>query len=249
MMDFETICYLQNPKTGCTYVAEFLRVFCSDELKRYNKHKLVLVPQDKFYFMNVREPLDLYVSLFNFGLDSKGGVQARLIRAGRGDLYEAGIEGFEPWLEFVLDESNSELLDSGYTADAASQVGLASYRFLRLACPVFAVHSSHFRGGRILEVYEERRIVDAIIRFERLADDLAELVEGPLRESIRDVPAALEWLRDSHRINPSSRRDRPAPGLGQATIDRLREREWPLYELFYPAGPVPGGVTATPAAE
>ena len=38
MIEFETFCYLQNHKTGCSMVEMFLRRHCSEDIVRYEKH-------------------------------------------------------------------------------------------------------------------------------------------------------------------------------------------------------------------
>ena len=140
MLDFETICYLENPKTGSTYVVEFLRTFCADRLLRFHKHAMVPVAKDKFYFLNVREPLDLYQSLYSFGLDGRGGVYTRLARAGHGGLYEHGPAGFEPWMEFVLDDAHSPLLDP--TSPSRPGAGSASSPIGSCVSPHPSSHAS-----------------------------------------------------------------------------------------------------------
>ncbi len=237
MMDFETICYLENPKTGCTYVGEFLRIFCADRLLRFRKHVMVRAVKDKFYFLNVREPLDLYKSLYSYGLDGAGGVYTRLARAGHAGLYEHGAAGFVPWMQFMLDESRASLVDPDYSSQTARRIGLASYRFLRLTSPVYWRDPSAFQGN-IMQTYEAHSIINAVVRFESLTADLGNLVEGSLRQSMRDVDGALAWLRDSPPINQSGRGDRESlPDLPAEVLDRLREKEALIYQLFYPSGP------------
>ncbi len=237
MLDFETVCYLENPKTGSTYVVEFLRIFCADRLVRFRKHAMVPAVKDKFYFLNVREPLDLYKSLYSFGLDGRGGVYTRLARAGHAGLYEHGAAGFAPWMEFMLDDSHSSLLDPAYSPEIARRLGLVSYRFLVLTSPVFMRDPSAFQGD-IMDTYERESILNAVVRYESLSDDLGDLVTGPLRQSMRDVDGALAWLRESPRINQSSRGDRdPLPDLTQELLGKLQEKESVVYRLFYPSGP------------
>jgi hypothetical protein len=94
MIEFESFCFLQNHKTGCTLVETFLRAHCSEDIVRYEKHWAPPARRSgKFHFVGVREPLDTYLSLFNYGLDGRGEIFLRLNAAGLGALYEAGIGG------------------------------------------------------------------------------------------------------------------------------------------------------------
>ena len=104
MIEFESFCFLQNHKTGCTLVETFLRAHCSEDIVRYEKHWAPPARRPgKFHFVGVREPLDTYLSLFNYGLDGRGEIFLRLNAAGLGALYAAGIDGFAEWLRHILD--------------------------------------------------------------------------------------------------------------------------------------------------
>jgi len=237
LIEFDTFCYLQNHKTGCTFVETFLRTFSTEGIRAYRKHAALSAgTRERFYFINVREPLDVYLSLFNFGLDGHGEIFERLRAAGHAGLYDRGIEGFEAWLKFVLDANNSRLLTPGYGRAVSTHVGLVTYRLLRLACPGFATACERFSGAvDIRRHYEREKIVGAVIRYESLAEDLGKLVEGPLRHAITDVGAAQAWICGTPPINASNRRDRQTPpALAPATLDLLRAREWFMYEIFYP---------------
>lgn len=237
MIDFDTFCYLQNHKTGCTFVEAFLRNFSRQKVRAYHKHAAVSFKQpDKFYFVNVRDPLDTYLSLFNFGLDGNGEIFERLKRAGHGGLYGRGIAGFEAWLDFVLEAGNGQLLLPAYSRPVAERVGLVSYRFLRLACPGFAAACARFScAGDVRRHFEKESIVGAVIRYETLAGDLRRLVAGPLKGAIADEAAAQAWISGTPPINPSNRRDKGRQvDLAPATLNALHEREWFMYENFYP---------------
>jgi hypothetical protein len=238
MIEFDSLCYLQNQKTGCSMVEMFLRQRCSEGIVRYEKH---MAPKrrkpGKFYFISVREPLDTYLSLFNYGLDGKGELFARLVAAGFGGLYSNGIEGFGAWADFVLDPKHASLMHpKGYPA-VSSQLGLVSFRYLRLAALHFEQHccglTSH---AAIVDFFRAQQLVDAVIRYESLQHDLQALVEGPLRHAFADLSAALAWIAASPRINESTRRDRNArPVLAETLRQRLVEREWFLYQTHYAA--------------
>ncbi len=71
MLRYETFCDLQNHKTAPTFVETFLSQFSKEPLVRYIKHRAPNKRQKNvFYFVNVRDPFDLYLWLFNYGLYS-----------------------------------------------------------------------------------------------------------------------------------------------------------------------------------
>lgn len=236
MIEFDSFCYLQNQKTGCTMVEMFLRKHCSEDIVRYEKHMAAkLRKSGKFYFVSVREPLDTYLSLFNYGLDGKGELFARLVAGGLSRLYAQGINGFSAWLEFVLDPAHAALVYPKGCAAVAAQLGLVSFRFLRLAALDFEQQSAGLTSpAAIVDYYAAHRLVDKVIFYETLQHDLLELVEGPLRHAFADLPAARAWISASPRVNVSSRRDMAdKPLLSAALRARLIEREWFLYQTCY----------------
>lgn len=236
MIEFDTFCYLQNHKTGCTFVETFLRTYSAEPVRMFHKHSaLAAARPGKFHFVNVREPLDVYLSLYNFGLDGGGEILQRMREIGQGAFYDRGIGGFGAWLEFALDPKHAQVLTPAYTSAVAAHVGLVSYRFLRLACPGFTAACARFTcADDVRNFYRDRNVADAVIRYESLAGDLGRIVAGPLKSAIKDADAAQAWIRDTPPINPSTRRDRQAPVvLEHSTRDRLREREWFMYEFFY----------------
>lgn len=236
MIEFDSLCYLQNHKTGCTFVEAFLRKFCKEPIRHYAKHAAwQRRDEGKFYFVNVREPLDAYLSLFNYGLDRRGEIYARLSVNGFSSLYAAGIAGFPRWLDFVLDARHAALVYPAESMALAPMVGLQSLRFLRLASPGFEGAARRLTSRRSIEQYlEQYGTVDAVIRNEVLADDLSALVQGPLAKAIEPMRDALAWIRNAPRVNASNRRDGDAPlQLDAALRARLDQREWYLYEHFY----------------
>lgn len=236
MIEFASFCYLQNQKTGCTMVETFLRQHCSEDIVRYEKHKAPLQwKNDKVYLISVREPLDSYLSLFNYGLDGKGEMFGRLRSAGKVDLYANGIGGFGYWLEFLLDPANARLIYPSGCGAAAPIVGLVSCRFLRLATAGFEKECARL-GSRaaFTDFLTNTRMVDKVIRYENLQNELMELVNSTLSHVFIDRNDALKWLAVSPRINSSNRRENPGAALLTAAQRALLiEREWYLYQNLY----------------
>jgi len=232
MIEFESFCFLQNHKTGCTLVETFLRTHCSEDIVRYEKHWAPPARSPrKFHFVGVREPLDTYLSLFNYGLDGRGEIFERLNAAGLGGLYAAGIDGFSDWLRRMLDPRGSAALYPSGCGWMAPECGLLTARFLRLAIP----GSQRGPGGDWAARLAGPDAVDAVLRHETLIPQLRDLVCGPLRHAFVNLEAALAWLAAPPRINASQRRDRPGELQVPAELRaQLAERERLLYDAHYP---------------
>jgi hypothetical protein len=242
MLEFNSFCYLENHKTGCTFVVEFLRRFCNEPVVSYDKHAAVEKPvPGKLYFTNVREPLALYRSLYAYGLDGRGKVFLHLKRQGRFDLYAKGADGFVGWLEFVLDERHSTLLSKAYTPRVARAMGFMSWRFLRLACAGFEAAVPTMPNAAALQAYmRDHYLLTGILHQESLREDLRKLIRGRLAGCINNPDAALAWLGEAPDINRSvSVESSSLPSLPADLHARLLAKEAYLYRRFYRSQLVP----------
>jgi len=238
MIEFETLCYLQNQKTGCTFVETMLRKHCSEGIVRYEKHRVLPRRKPgKFYFISVREPLDAYGSLFRFGLDKKGELFMRLRATGHAALYARGMEGFAAWLEFVLDARHASLVFPAAGPELSAALGLQSWRYLRLAALNLDQGARTLTSPQALRDYaQEHKVVSSVVRYECMQQDLSELVQGQLAHAFADPAEAVRWLQQSPRINAS---ETQAPlalrDIAHDLLERLMQREWYLYGHFYNA--------------
>lgn len=233
MIEFDSFCYLQNQKTGSSMVETFLRQCCSEGIVRYEKHHAAKQKlAHKFYFISVREPLDTYFSLFNYGLDGKGQLFELLQARGLGQLYAAGVDGFDVWLAFVLDPENAALFYPKACRAIAAHLGLLSMRFLRLACLDFEQQSAQLKDhSSIMNYFNTQLLVDQVLHYESLQTQLLAIVNGPLRHAFIDLAAAQAWIARSPRVNASTPRVQPL--LSAALQQKLVEREWFLYQTYY----------------
>ncbi len=236
MLMYNTVCYLQNHKTGSTFVDAFLLEHCKEPLRPYHKHSVVITHEPKvFYFTNVREPVALYRSLYAYGVDGRGEVYERLCAHGRADLYAATPDGFTRWLTFILAPQNAPYLHPAYTPALASMLGFMSWRFLRLACLHFQKNAlSISSGAQLATLIRTTYFMSTVLRQETLRADLAALVTHQLKHAIRDVPAALAWITHTANVNTSSASERPTSDFDTAaTRELIAAREVFLYETFY----------------
>ena len=240
MIEFKTFCYLQNQKTGCTFVESFLREHSSEPVVAYEKH----VPVSKrkpgmFYFINVREPIALYRSLYAYGLDGRGTVFVRLKALGHESLYAKGKEGFPDWLSVILNPKNAKALSGMYTPEVAQVCGFMTWRFLRLAAFGFEKAAPGFGTRKELNDFvREKFFMNAVLKQESLREDLAQLVRGPLASRVKDANQALAWIGETPPINASaSMSGSDDVPVDEALMRRVFAKERRLYNNFYPEAP------------
>lgn len=204
MLVYRSFIYLQNHKTGCSFVEACLREFCVDQLLAYKKHACLRSDPGRFCFINVRNPYSVYRSLFAYGLDKRGEVYQRLVRSGKESLYAAGPSGFSRWLEFIFEPTNARLLAENFTESASRCMGFVTWRFLRLACPGFEEDCKSFDVKTNLEKYFiERNILADVVRQENLKDDLFRILSSSIRPYFPDQVALKAWLAAAPHINKS----------------------------------------------
>lgn len=237
MLEYGTYCYLQNQKTGCTFVEQFLRRSSNEPLVAFEKHAAVRQRDPaKFYFINVREPLELYRSLYAYGLDGKGIVWERLTKIGLQSLYAKGPEGFSQWLRFVLDEKHAQALGNGYSTASAQLMGLMTWRFFRLAVSGFESAAPSFKTRKDVNVYvRDNFFMNAVLKQETLREELTQLVHGPLASRVTSVDDAIAWIQAAPRINASASltEDDEVP-IDEEALQLVFSKERRLYRHFYP---------------
>lgn len=134
MQDFGKFVYLGMQKTASTYVNRFLIECCTLDMIAFKKHKPVREDYDstKLYFITIRHPLSLYLSLYRYGLMKKGGLYKKLKSHNMLHCYS----DITTFVDFILDAENANYLDDGYDRFVAEEIGLMTFRFLRLALNV-----------------------------------------------------------------------------------------------------------------
>ena len=240
MLDFQTYCYLQNQKTGCTFVEEFLRNFSREPLLAYDKHAIVASREaSKFYFINVREPLALYRSLFAYGVDGKGTVYLRLKALGHERLYARGPAGFSEWLRFVLDGRNALLLSNEYTPGVARLAGLMTWRFFRLSVAGYEAAAPGFtHRAEMNRFVKAGYFMNAVLKQESLRQGLATLAQRELASRLKNVDQALAWIEAAPPINVSeSITQADEVAVDEDAMRLLFHKESQLYHNFYPNAP------------
>ncbi|GAA1991042.1 hypothetical protein GCM10009718_30980 [Isoptericola halotolerans] len=238
MHAFHSLAYLDVEKSGSTYVSRFLRDFLDDDEVAFRKHVELedRPPAGRLHVISVRDPLDTYLSLYSYGCQGKGGLSGTIREAGLGHLYDGTAEGFDGWLDVVLDPAYASALNprSYDKSGVAPHTGLLSYRVARLSSPRprrwmrQATSADDFVAR-----YRSNTVVDVVLRNESLTEDLEALVRRTDLEWRPSRAVALETLRAQRRLNTSRRLDDD----GAFTVPhdarrRVAARERLLTEVF-----------------
>jgi hypothetical protein len=142
----------------------------------------------------------LYSSLYRFGLDGRGGIFKNIAKANQLSVYAS----FESFSEFLLDPRNGPVLHPCYSQEIASEIGLASFRYLLLNL------RSPFNKLRLCA--EQKRPVSDLMRYsiisyvlknESLNDELLKLSTELLPEHF-NPDRAREFLINASRRNQST---------------------------------------------
>ena len=201
MHDFGKIVYLDFQKTGSSFVSQFLRAACIHPERRLQKHAWIEddFSRDASYFITVRHPLMLYSSLYRFGLDKRGGIHARIMKANRATVYSS----FESFTAFLLDPGNAAILHPYYGENAAREMGFMSFRFLllNLQFPLAKIGECIARGDALSSLMGQS-IISHVLKNENLNSELLRLSMELLPQHF-DAAKAKEFLARAPRVNES----------------------------------------------
>lgn len=238
MHAFVSLAYLDVEKSGSTFVSQFLRDFLDDEEVSFGKHEPLedVPPAGRLHVLSVRDPFDTYLSLYSYGCQGRGVLWRSLRKEGLGPLYDGSVDGFQRWLDVVLDPARAHLMrPSGYhRSGVAEHVGLLSYRVARLSAPRPMAWLSQVTSAEgLVAAYRERSVVDEVLRNETLAADLERLVRRPDLRWRPSRQAALAALGRPARVNASERVDRgPGFEVPAGAWEAVAEREPLLTQVF-----------------
>jgi len=238
MHDFGKIVYLDVQKTGSTYVSRFLQNnLLVSEITLCKHCPVKRVSRNALYFISVREPLQLYISLYQYGLEGRGGLADRFAEHGLSSYYQPDSTlAFEKWLDFMLSPDSSRYFGIGYQRSPHTLFGLLSFRFLRLSfvAPVVKLRRARSRQS-LLKIYNRHKIHDHVIKTETLNQDLEKLLDSKVGSFFKPREQVKFYLQNSERINTSKFGAAFQPeNISPDLVAYLKEREWFLYEQFYP---------------
>ncbi len=237
MIDFGKIVYLDVQKTGSSFVARFLRE-CTDlpELARHRHAPATEQRPDVFYFTTVRNPLAQYISLFQYGLQGRGGMVERFRDAGMADIYQPSAAAFEQWLGFMIAPENAAFFGTRYRNTLPHMLGLQSYRFLALS---FIKPGPTLRRAKtkddLRRIYTAKKLHSHVIKTESLNQGLENLLDCKVGTFFNPREQVMSYLQNAKRAKKSAtvagfQLGKISPDL----INEMKRREWFLYENFYP---------------
>ncbi len=241
MQEFENLAYFDLQKTGSTTIKAVLRNILDENILYRNVHDGPREDYDhsKPSFVSTREPLSLYISLFNFAtMERKGNLHKRMLRSGQGGFFEPSVQAFERWLDFALVPRNADTLMKEYAHCPQREViGLLSFRLLvvSLRNALEVMKSGKFNDkDAVREQFAQHAWRDHV-RIENLGGDFfAFLKRNETRLKLkRPLPDEENFVASLPRRNASRKiagltRESVSPALMQ----RVREREWLIYEAF-----------------
>ncbi len=211
MLEYRGFCYLDVPKTGSTFLIDFLRRHARGRPVREVKHSPPRWAHRwrKLYFITTRDPFDLYASLYAFGCAGKGGFRKWLRQASHPVLaaYDGTPEGFEAWLDAMTGPDRRELMPPQIRRLWTPHLGLMGLRHARLALPRRAWPKLAAAAGRaeVEQLYRRTALPRAALRLEHLHADTEALIDGPLGRHLSDPPAARAELAEAAPINATPR--------------------------------------------
>ncbi len=237
MIDFGKIVYLDVQKTGSSFVARFLRECTAlPELGRQRHAPAKARRADAFYFTTVRTPLAQYISLFQYGLQGRGGMVQRFRDAGMSDYYQPNTAAFERWLGFMVNAENASFFGTRYSNTLPHMIGLQSYRFLALSFikPGATLRSAQTKDD-LRALYARKKLHSHVIKTESLNQDLENLLDSEVGALFKPREQVVSYLQNAKRAKKSMavagfQPDKTSPEL----INEVKHREWFLYENFYP---------------
>jgi|HubBroStandDraft_5_1064220.scaffolds.fasta_scaffold138784_2 hypothetical protein len=241
MQEFENVAYMDLQKTGSTTIKAVLRNVLDESFVHRGAHSGPREGYDrsKLAFISAREPLSLYISLFNFAtMEKEGNLYGRLCKTGHESLYAPSVAAFERWLEFVLDPRNAAALKRDYANCAPCEtIGLLSFRLLYISVPnaLKKMKRDRFEEKDAIRALLGRRIWREHVRVETLGRDLfAFFARHADRLRFRaPLPAEDAFVAALPTRNVSRKIEGLVPGNVAPTLrQRVREREWLFYEAF-----------------
>jgi hypothetical protein len=221
--DFGKIAYLDLHKTGSSYVSLFLNECCLLPQVRFEKHDWAREDYnpDCFYFITIRNPVDLYSSLYRYGLERKGNLFYQL---GLANCLHA-FQSFDTFVSFCLDPQNGDLLGLNYKKEYAEELGFMSFRFLTLSLQYPMRRMEEFsRNGKSIIELEAEMITKLEIRNENLIADLRRLAHD-IKPQFFDQKKAEVFLKTSTKINASKTKSIAIGELSSSTHAMLLEKE------------------------
>lgn len=230
MHDFGKIAYLDVQKTGSTYVSQFLNSCCTLAPVRFLKHDWVRddYRSDCFYFITLRNPHDMWSSLYRYGLDKKGALFNRLNEVGMLNCYES----FEKFVNFCLDEEHANFLGDGYNRDISKHIGFMSFRFMKLSLqfPMKQINQCIIQGLS-LDTLEPKFITRLEIKNEKLSEGLTRL-SLDLFPKYFDVIKVQNFMNANFRINESQTAKNKIDHLTNETLEQMWSKEWLLMSRY-----------------
>jgi hypothetical protein len=156
-------------KTGGSNIIYHLKKIFLPSYLYINKHKQVAFSDfDKknIYLTTIRNPFDLYKSLYQYGCEKKGGLRHSLSKKEQDKFYNKTQDGYNEFINFLLNEKSSQ------------QFGFMTKRFLNINILKEQLNKIKKIGSyeELNNFYLNNKIFTHIIKNELLEEDFKKFI-------------------------------------------------------------------------
>jgi hypothetical protein len=225
-------------KTGGTTLHFLFRQIFKENFYSRNVHKFILEFNNKFDIISIRNPLNIYKSLYLFGCEKKGALYNFIkINKKKISFYDCSQEGYVNFLKFIYKEHRIE-------QKLNSVCGLVTQRFLRTS-----LLKMDFQELILIKDYESlknfflnKKKIDFVIKNESLISDLEKLIlyfekkpeldcllkKNHKENFYKNINTKLNFTSEENNIKINNEL------LPVEIKNLIFEKEKLIFELFYP---------------
>jgi hypothetical protein len=241
MIEYENLCYLDLQKTATTSISQFLFHYVDERQTVHGGHSSPRHGHDttKFHFISIREPSALYRSLYLYTCGSRRGLYTYLEAIGRGGILKPTSENFHAWLDFMLDpEQVGRVQHKVNKLGVSEHCGWVTGLMLLISTvqpkkgfkPVPAKSREELR-----RYFDRERLFRYYVRIEHLAQDLFAVMTAdenkvklsPPLTDLEDLRSRIPKRNVSKKVGTVHTDPIPSD-----LMERIRDREWLIYEVF-----------------
>lgn len=235
MQAYGHILYMDVQKTGSTFITGVLDEVLDLPRQDFPKHSRLERDKEpgEFVVISTREPLDAWLSLYNFGCEGKGRMYKGLSAAGLAERYYTGTPGgFAEWVRLLNSPGNEKLAKENFPRSAHLGMGFQNFReFVMSVSRPLEVLARCSNRADVERALASEHIIDVRLRHSHLQQDLLDLLRGPLAASLIPGIDVEAVLGRREKVN-ASRQAVTRADLNDQTVAFVAESEWltPTFE-------------------
>jgi len=251
MLEYSDFTYLELQKSGSTQIIKLFQEYIPDKVLSHTKHYAVRhAKPGHLYVISVRNPIELYLSLYKYGLDQRGNFHRFMKTEGCGHYYSGDYDGFRDWMFKIYEKpsAGSGVQLEGYSNEYLEKfnLGLFSYRLYKLSTNRFRrVLKNSGDLSDLKSQAEDNRLVNFVIRNEYLEIDFVrflEVVSSPVFSNPVELSKPVHEIRSE--ITQYGRMNKSLSGISgieelkndTELLHHVRNNEWFFNEFGYQDG-------------